>query len=86
MPRVADQPDRPSRPRAQSPPQTQGRSPTRPTSLSDRALALQRAAGNRNTARALTRWAADPDKTKKGVMVPDVVAADLLRFNPPKNQ
>jgi hypothetical protein len=47
---------------------------------------MQRAVGNRAAARVLARWAADPDKTKKGVMVPDVVAAELLRFNPPKNQ
>ena len=47
-----------------------------------RAQALQRAVGNR----ALARWAAHPDKDKKGVFLPDVVAADFTRFNPPKNE
>jgi hypothetical protein len=50
-----------------------------------RALALQRAVGNRATARELSRWAAHPDKDKKGVLVPDVVAEGYLHFNPPKN-
>jgi hypothetical protein len=50
-----------------------------------RALALQRLVGNRATSSQLARWAAHPDPEKKGVMVPDVVAADFLRFNPPKN-
>lgn len=49
------------------------------------ALALQRLAGNRATVATLARWAAHPDPAKKGVMVPDVVAADYLHFNPPKN-
>ena len=55
------------------------------TSPQARVLALQRLAGNRATARAVARWAAHPDPEKKGVIVPDVVAADFLRFNPPKN-
>lgn len=50
------------------------------------ALSLQRAAGNRATARILARWTNHPDATKKGVTVPDVVAADYLRFNPPANE
>ncbi len=50
------------------------------------ALALQRAAGNRAAARTLARWAAHPDPAKKGVMLPDSVADEFLRFNPPKNQ
>jgi hypothetical protein len=49
------------------------------------ALALQRLAGNRATTATLARWAAHPDPSKKGVMLPDVVAADYLRFNPPQN-
>jgi hypothetical protein len=49
------------------------------------ALALQRAVGNRAAARVLSRWAAHPDKDKKGVLVPDVVAEDYMHFNPPKN-
>jgi hypothetical protein len=51
-----------------------------------RAAALQRAAGNRATARVLARWVKHPDPDKKGVMVPDVVAEDLARFNPPQNK
>jgi hypothetical protein len=49
------------------------------------ALALQRAVGNRAAARMLSRWAAHPDKDKKGVLVPDVVADGYIHFNPPKN-
>jgi hypothetical protein len=50
------------------------------------ALALQRTAGNRATRRALARWTKHPDATKKGIVVPDVVAAEFTRFNPPKNE
>ena len=50
------------------------------------ALYLQRAAGNRATIHTLARWAKHPDPDKKGVLLPDVVAAEYLRFNPPKNQ
>ena len=50
------------------------------------ALALQRLAGNRATTATLARWAAHPDPSKKGMLVPDVVAADFLRFNPPLNK
>jgi hypothetical protein len=46
---------------------------------------LQRAAGNRATARTLARWSKHPDPEKKGVMVPDQVAEEFVRFNPPKN-
>jgi hypothetical protein len=56
-----------------------------PRSVSARALALQRRAGNRTTGRLLARWARHPDPDKKGVMVPDVVAAEFTRFNPPTN-
>lgn len=61
---------------------------TRPRSLAAgpaaaRALALQRAAGNRATVSVLARWAAHPDKDKKGVMMPDALAAEYNRFNPP---
>jgi hypothetical protein len=48
-----------------------------------RALALQRAAGNRAATRVLTRWAAHPDKDKKGVLMPDAMVAEFVRFNPP---
>jgi hypothetical protein len=47
------------------------------------ALALQRTAGNRAATRVLSRWAAHPDKDKKGVLMPDPMAAEFLRFNPP---
>jgi hypothetical protein len=50
------------------------------------ALFLQRAAGNRATTRTLARWAKHPDPDKKGILLPDVVAEEYLRFNPPKNQ
>ena len=50
------------------------------------ALSLQRAAGNRAAARTLARWTKHPDPDKKGVLLPDVVAAEYLRFNPPTNQ
>lgn len=50
------------------------------------AIALQRAAGNRAAARVLARWIKHPDQEKKGVVVPDVVAAEYNRFNPPKNE
>jgi hypothetical protein len=80
---VARQPDVPSpRPReraADLPPRN-----LPPTQA--QALALQRAAGNRATGRVLARWTAHPDKDKKGAFVPDVVAAEYLHFNPPKNK
>jgi hypothetical protein len=41
--------------------------------------------GNRAAGRLLARWAAHPDPDKKGVMVPDAVAAEFVHFNPPKN-
>ena len=49
-------------------------------------LALQRTAGNRAARGALARWTKHPDATKKGIVVPDVVAAEYTRFNPPKNE
>jgi hypothetical protein len=61
------------------------RRPTTGSPVAARALALQRLAGNRATASTLARWAAHPDPSKKGVIVPDVVATDFTRFNPPKN-
>jgi hypothetical protein len=54
--------------------------------LTARAAALQRAAGNRAAARVLARWTKHPDPDKKGVMVPDVVAEEFARFNPPQNK
>lgn len=51
--------------------------------LAASALALQRAAGNRATRQAVARWAAHPDKDKKGVLMPDPMAQEFVRFNPP---
>jgi hypothetical protein len=48
-----------------------------------RAIALQRAVGNRAATKVLQRWAAHPDKDKKGVLMPDEMAAEYTRFNPP---
>jgi hypothetical protein len=47
------------------------------------ALALQRALGNRSASRVLTRWAAHPDKDKKGQFMTDGMADEWNRFNPP---
>jgi hypothetical protein len=47
------------------------------------AIALQRTAGNRAATRTLSRWAAHPDKDKKGVLMTDAAAGDYQRFNPP---
>jgi len=58
--------------------------PGRPPAAAQ-ALMLQRLAGNRITSRVLARWIKHPDPEQKGVMVPDVVAAEFVRFNPPKN-
>jgi hypothetical protein len=85
--------DRVPQDRAQSAPQQQP-APARPLGAPARgasptpaeALALQRAAGNRAAARTLARWSKHPDPDKKGVLLPDVVADEYLRFNPPKNQ
>ncbi len=50
------------------------------------ALELQRQVGNRATARVLTRWAAHPDKDKKGQFMTDENAAEWNRFNPPMSK
>ena len=39
--------------------------------------------GNRAATQVLQRWAAHPDKDKKGVLMPDEMAAEFTRFNPP---
>lgn len=70
--------------RASSPPP--GPSPRRRGPSAAQALLLQRLAGNRVTSRVLARWTKHPDAEKKGVMVPDVVAEEFLRFNPPSNK
>jgi len=54
-----------------------------PPQAISRALAIQRTAGNRALTRMLARWAADPDQNKKGALMPDAIAAEYNRFNPP---
>lgn len=85
--------DRISQDQARSAPQQQpaaGRPPGAPArgaaATPADVLYLQRAAGNRATTRTLARWAKHPDPDKKGVLLPDVVADEYIRFNPPKNQ
>ena len=56
-----------------------------PRSARSTAIALQRAAGNRAAGRVLARWTKHPDPEKKGVVVPDVAAAEYSHFNPPTN-
>jgi hypothetical protein len=64
-----------------------GGSPARSTAPSPvQAIALQRSAGNRATGRVLARWTKHPDEKKKGVMLADDAAAELLRLNPPQNK
>jgi hypothetical protein len=58
----------------------------RPGPSPAQALALQRTAGNRAAMRALARWIKHPDQEQKGVMVPDSVADEYTRLNPPKNE
>jgi hypothetical protein len=62
---------------------TRSEAASRPTPSVAGALALQRAVGNRAATRVLQRWAAHPDKDKKGVFMPDAMAAEFTRFNPP---
>jgi hypothetical protein len=69
-----------------APKQPPGAPARRPGPSPARALALQRAAGNRAAARVLARWINHPDPEQKGVMVPDSVAEDYTRLNPPKNE
>jgi hypothetical protein len=76
-------PDRESKPAQRSAPQPLARTPAAPQA---RALALQRAAGNRAARRVLARWTKHPDAEQKGVMVPDSSAGEYTHFNPPKNE
>jgi hypothetical protein len=84
MPVPAREPERSAGIRAKT--AAAGRRPADRRSGAAVALALQRAVGNRAAARLLARWTKHPDQQKKGVMVPDVVASDYDRFNPPKNE
>jgi len=71
------------KPAERAPAPAPSRSPQGPPA---RALALQRAAGNRAARRVLSRWTKHPDPEQKGVMVPDSSAEEYGRFNPPKNE
>lgn len=71
------------KPAERTPAAAPARSPQAPSA---RALALQRAAGNRAARRVLSRWVKHPDPEQKGVMVPDSSAEEYGRFNPPKNE
>jgi hypothetical protein len=62
-----------------------GRRETAAVSPAAKGFALQRVAGNRVTARVIARWVKRPDAEQKRVMVPDVVATEFVRFNPPKH-
>jgi hypothetical protein len=73
-----------AKPDERAPAAAPARSPQ--VSPSARALALQRAAGNRAARRVLSRWVKHPDPEQKGVMVPDSSAEEYGRFNPPKNE
>jgi hypothetical protein len=80
-----------AQPRQAPPTSTPGQKATQPPQPGVRptpaeALALQRAVGNRAAARTLARWAAHPDKDKKGQFLTDSAAAEYMRFNPPKNE
>jgi hypothetical protein len=80
---VPDRDPQPAKPAAKSAPQAAGGAPKGPRA---RALALQRAAGNRAARQVLSRWVKHPDPEQKGVMVPDSTADEYTRFNPPKNE
>jgi hypothetical protein len=66
-----------------SPPR--GRREAAAVSPAAKAFALRRVAGKRVTARMLARWVKHPDAEQKGVMIPDVVPTEFVRFNPPKH-
>jgi hypothetical protein len=87
---VAPSPENPPRSRQLAPPASAPAAPASASARSGGPTAAQafalRSAGNRATGRALARWAAHPDKDKKGALVPDSVATEYVRFNPPKNQ
>jgi len=55
-------------------------------SLPARALALQRAVGNRAAGRVLARWSKHPDEKEKGKLLSDDAAVDYMHFNVPLNK
>lgn len=84
---ISDDPQRPDPPGKRAPQAPEpGASARRAGPTPAQALALQRQVGNRTATRTLARWTKHPDPEQKGVIVPDSVAEELLRFNPPKNQ
>jgi hypothetical protein len=74
-------PDSATAQRASATPQRAATPSAQPTAAN--ALALQRAIGNRATAQVLSRWAAHPDKDKKGQLLTDEAVGDYNKFNPP---
>jgi hypothetical protein len=78
--------ERDSRPDARAGRQPKEQVSRTPAGPQARALALQRAVGNRAAGRLLSRWTKHPDPEQKGVMVPDATAEEFTRFNPPKNE
>ena len=64
---------------------TVGEQRSAPAPATAPARTLSRAIGNRATARLLARWTKHPDAEQKGMMVPDSVAEDFVRYNPPQN-
>jgi hypothetical protein len=70
-------------PSSASPARARVDTPARQSPTVAGAMALQRAVGNRAATQILQRWAAHPDKDKKGVFMPDAIAAEFNRFNPP---
>jgi hypothetical protein len=75
-------PDR-SAPRRAPAPAERGAETAAGGPLLARGIALQPAAGNRAAARVLSRWAAHPDKDKKGVLMTDEMVGQWNKFNPP---
>jgi hypothetical protein len=86
MREVVKMDETPQRPRPPAPAPAAPTPARSPGPTAAQALLLQRSIGNRAAGRALARWSKHPDPEKKGVIVPDVVAEQYLRFNPPKNQ
>jgi hypothetical protein len=76
----------PARDQPASKPAAPARTAAARSTTAARALSLQRSAGNRAARRMLARWIKHPDPEQKGVMVPDVSAAEYGRFNPPTNE
>jgi hypothetical protein len=79
--RVSSEPSDASAPVRMSAAKSAPPAPVRPSVAT--ALSLQRTVGNRAATRLLARWAAHPDKDKKGVLMTDAAAARYNALNPP---